>query len=211
MVIVLVVLVVGLALGVASTLRLVQWRPGGGALENDDASEIRDGEVITVTGMVRLVGEPLISPLSARRCVVYETFASLYEEPPATADDAPPPPRALVAQLADRAMVPFELLTSLGVILVDATEADLELSPTPVYPRRPEREAKFLRERDRDERLIETTTFEEVTVDPESLVSVRGKAVVESPTRIRLVPEGDQPVRIGVPRRREIDAVTDRF
>jgi hypothetical protein len=85
-----------------------------------------------------------------------ESYANLYEE-----NDGEGEPRTLKAQLARRGMVPFELVTSLGVILVDGTEADLEIAPTPVYPRLPEREALFLREHDRDERVIDTSTFED--------------------------------------------------
>ena len=185
MTIVLIVLIVSLGVGVIGTLRLVRWSPRRPELANEDDSQIVD--------------EPLISPLSAQRCVMFESYANLYEP---TESDAEP--RTLVAQLAKRGMQPFELETSIGVILVDATEADLELVPTPVFPRRPEREALFLREHDRDERTIESTVFEEISVDPGSLVSVRGKAVVESPTKIRLIADRDQPLVIGTPRKSPI-------
>jgi len=195
--IVVAVLVVGTAAGVASTLRLVGWPSSG------KRGEVADRTVVTLTGTVRLVGEPLISPLSARRCVMFEAYANLYEWPAETGDDAEAEQgkRVLAAQLARRAMVPFELETGIGVVLVDGTEADLELVPTPVFPRRPEREALFLREHERDERLVDNATFEEITVDPEELVSVHGLAIVESPTRIRLVADGDNPLVIGTPRR----------
>jgi hypothetical protein len=196
MAIVVLVLVGSLAVGVIGTLRLIHWSPRR-ALATPTA-ELGDGDHVTVTGTVRIVGEPLISPLSARRCVLYEAYASLYEEA------APDGPRALVAQLARRAMVPFELETSLGVILIDGTEADLELAPAAVYPRIPEREARFLREHDRDERLIETATFEELTVDPEALISVQGQAVFDAPTKIRLVGTPDRPLVIGTPRPRPL-------
>ena len=139
--IVVAVLVAGLALGVASTLRLTGWRPGQRVL--DEA--LPDRKVATLTGTVRMIGEPLISPLSARSCVVYETFASLYEWPK-DEDSEGPREKALAGQLSKREMVPFELVTAAGVIRVDATDADLELAPTPVFPRFAEREAKFLRE-----------------------------------------------------------------
>ena len=196
MTIVLIVLIVSLGVGVIGTLRLVRWSPRRPELANEDDSQIVDGTVVTLTGTVRIVDEPLISPLSAQRCVMFESYANLYEPTEGAAE-----PRTLVAQLAKRGMQPFELETSIGVILVDATEADLELVPTPVFPRRPEREALFLREHDRDERTIESTTFEEISVDPGSLVSVRGKAVVESPTKIRLVADREQPLVIGTPRK----------
>lgn len=160
---------------------------------------IEDRAIVTITGTVTILGEPLITPLSARRCVMYESYANLYE----TAEGDK---RTLVAQLAKRAMIPFGLETELGVIVVDGTEADLELVPTPVFPRRPEREAAFLREHDRAESLVDTTTFEEISVDPDSLISVRGMARVDGvPAKIRLVAHGEQlPLLIGVPRRRAV-------
>ena len=193
--IVVVVLVVGLAIGISSTIRLTGWRPGQKQLPD----ELPDRKVITLTGTVRVIGEPLISPLSARSCVMYETFASLYEWPK-DEDSEGPREKALAGQISKREMVPFELITSLGIVRIDSTDADLELAPTPVFPRFPEREAKFLREHDKDERLIENATFEEITVDPDSLISVHGLAIVDSEDSIRLVADGDNPIVIGVPR-----------
>lgn len=191
--IVVAVLIAGVAIGVVTTLRLVHW-----SWQRKDQLEasvaITDHQPVTVVGTVRIVGEPLISPLSARRCVLFETYASLYEEPSGVADA----PRALVAQLCERAMIPFELATSRGAILIDGRQAEIELAPTPVFPRRPEREARFLREHDRDERLVETTTFEEITVDPDALVAVRGVARVEG-QQVRLVATETQPLVICPP------------
>ena len=39
-----------------------------------------------------------------------------------------------------------------------------------------------------------------ITVDPDSLVSVRGLAIVDAKDVIRLVPDGDNPIVIGSPR-----------
>lgn len=191
--IVVTVLVVGIVIGVASTLRLTGWP------SKQVAEGLPDRKVMTLTGTVRVVGEPLISPLSARSCVMYETFASLYEWPK-DEDSEGPREKSLAGQLSKRELRAFELVTSIGVVAIDATDADLELAPTPVFPRFPEREAKFLREHDKDERLIENATFEEVTVDPDSLISVRGLAIVDANDSIRLVPDGDNPIVIGSPR-----------
>ena len=191
--IVIAVLVVGTAIGVASTLRLTGWP------SKPVADALPDRKVLTLSGKVRVIGEPLISPLSARSCVMYETFASLYEWPK-DEDSEGPKEKALAGQISKREMRAFELVTTVGVVSIDATDADLELAPTPVFPRFPEREARFLREHDKDERLIENATFEEVTVDPDSLVSVRGLAIVGDKDTIRLVQDGDNPIVIGVPR-----------
>ncbi|HEU0033545.1 MAG TPA: hypothetical protein VFQ53_23095 [Kofleriaceae bacterium] len=154
-------------------------------------------QLVTVTGTVQLRGEPLITPLSARRCVLFEAYANLYDTKPGDAEA----PRVLVAQLARRAMVPFVLESAAGTIVVDGVEADLELLPTPVLPRRPEREAAFLRDHDRAPELAETAQFEEISIDPDSLVSVRGLLLVED-GGMRLVAHGEQlPLLIGTPRR----------
>jgi len=178
------------ALCIAGTLLLVRGRPPVPPTPSPGGPQLHDRAIVTLTGTVRIAGEPLISPLSARRCVLYEAYANLYE----TTGDT----RTLIAQLAKRAMVTFELETPVGIVIVDGREADLELVPTPVFPRRPEREAAFLRAHDRAESLVETTTF-----DPDSLVSVRGMAVSDpSSTQFRLVAHGEQqPLTIGTPRR----------
>lgn len=189
-------IVLGLAMAGGAIVLVYASRSAPPGAPAPSVPSIEDRMVVTITGTVVIIGEPLISPLSARRCVLFESYANLYE----TVDGEK---RALVAQLAKRAMVPFGLETSMGVIVVDGTEADLELQPTPVFPRRIERELAFLREHDRSEQLVETTTFEELSVDPESLVSVRGMARVEGePSKIRLVAHGEElPLLIGVPRR----------
>lgn len=192
--IVVAVLVIGTAVGVASTLRLTGWPSK--QIAGDDLME---NKVVTLTGTVRVVGKSLESPLSARTCVMYETFASLYEWPK-DEDSEGPKEKSLAGQISKREVVPFELVTSIGVVKIDTTDADLELAPTPVFPRFPEREAKFLREHDKDERLVENATFEEVTVDPDSLISVHGLAIVDADDTLRLVPDGDNPIVIGTPR-----------
>jgi hypothetical protein len=194
--IVVAVLVGGLAIGIFSTLRLVRWSPRGAG---NDGPRFEDRQVVTVTGTVKVVGDGLISPLTARRCVLFEAYANLYEWQKEGEENH----KVLAGQLAKRQMVPFELETSVGTVTIDGTEADLELQPTPVFPRIPEREARFLREHERDERLIENATFEEITVDPDELISVQGLVVIDpqSPTRIRLVADGDRPLVVGTPRR----------
>ncbi|MCW5801319.1 MAG: hypothetical protein KIT31_02820 [Deltaproteobacteria bacterium] len=162
------------------------------------APRLADGEVVTVTGTVRAIGAPLVSPLAARSCVLYEAYANIYE----TNDG---PHRALAAQIFDRRMAPFELETSLGTIVVDDVEAELELLPRPVFPRRIEREVAFLRQHGREPALAHTTGFEETTIDPGALVAVHGLVRVEASdgdARIRLTRLGDEaPMTIGPPKR----------
>jgi hypothetical protein len=155
---------------------------------------LEDGVVVTVTGTVRAIGKPLVSPLSARSCVLYEAYANIYETNAGAH-------RALAAQIFDRKMVPFELETSLGTIIVDDIEAELDLLPRPVFPRRIEREVAFLREHGREPALAHTTGFEETTIDPGALVAVRGMTRVDEPDKIRLTRIGEEPMTIGPPKR----------
>jgi len=120
--IVVAVLVVGTAVGVASTLRLTGWPSK--QLPGDDHI---DKKVVTLTGTVRVVGKSLESPLSARTCVMYETFASLYEWPK-DEDSEGPKEKSLAGQISKREVVPFELVTSIGVVKIDTSDADLELA-----------------------------------------------------------------------------------
>jgi hypothetical protein len=157
-------------------------------------SRIEHGAIVTVTGTVRAIGTPLVSPLSARSCVLYEAYANIYERNAGAH-------RALAGQIFDRKMIPFELETSLGNIVVDDIEAELELLPRPVFPRRIEREVAFMREHGREPALVHTTGFEETTIDPGALVAVRGRARIDEPDKIRLVRIGEEPMTIGPPKR----------
>ena len=180
--------VVGIgALGGAFMLVFVQRRAA-------PARKLADGAMITLTGTVRAVGDPLIAPLSARSCVLYESYANMWR----LNDQGV---KALDAQLADKKMVPFALETTLGTVLVDGNVAELELLPRPVFPRRVEREAAFLRAHGRDAKYVHSTDFEEVTIDPGALVAVQGYVAISESDGVRLVAQGEEPLTIGPPRR----------
>jgi hypothetical protein len=181
--------VVGIgALAGAIALMFVQRRAAAAG-----SGRLAEGAVVTLTGTVRAVGDPLIAPLSARTCVLYESFANMWRLGEQGI-------KALDAQLADKKMVPFALETSLGTVLVDSAVAELELLPRPVFPRRVEREAAFLRAHGHDAKYVHSTDFEEITIDPGALVAVQGIVlIVES--EVRLVGNEDQPLTIGPPRR----------
>ena len=150
---------------------------------------IEDRSIVTITGTVCKRDSTLVAPLSARTCVAWEVHANLFERS-----------RALIAQIVEQQMVPFELVTPFGAVRIDGTEADSTIPPTPVLPRRHEREAAFLREHDRDPALIHTSDFAELTISEDMLIAVQGMAIVEGST-IRLVANGEQPLQIGPPRR----------
>lgn len=182
----------GLAL-VGAVVKFVEAsyaRPRPAAHEQASSlAAIEDRSIVTITGTVCRLKDTLVSPLSARTCVAWEVHANLFERS-----------RALIAQIAEQEMVPFELLTALGVVQVDGTEADSAIPPSPVIPRHQDREAKFLRERGRDVALIHTSDFHELTICEDMLIAVQGMAIVDGST-IRLVANGEQPLQIGPPRR----------
>jgi hypothetical protein len=109
-------------------------------------------------------------------------------------------------------MVSFELETVGGVVLVDGTEADLELKPKRVSPRSVERERAFIVGHGRAAEVTPVATFREIALTPGMRVAVHGMAMIEAttgqgaergyrdsgPTRARLTPV---PLAIGAPRR----------
>jgi len=181
----------GLAL-VGAVVKFVEAsysRPRPARAQPSGLATVEDRSIVTITGTVCKAKDTLEAPLSARTCVAWEVHANLFERS-----------RALIAQIAEQQMVPFELLTAQGVVQVDGTEADSAIPPSPVIPRHHEREAKFLREHGRDIALIHTSDFQELTICEDMLIAVQGMAIVEGST-IRLVANGEQPLQIGPPRR----------
>jgi len=152
-------------------------------------ASIEDRSIVTITGTVCKLGDLLVSPLAARSCVMWEVHANLFERS-----------RALIGQIVEQGMVSFELITQVGVVRVEGSEAESSIPPTPVIPRRHEREAAFLREHDRDPALMHTSDFQELTICEDMLIAVQGMAIVGGST-VRLVANGDQPLQIGPPRR----------
>jgi hypothetical protein len=188
-----------IAIGVAALAAAIgMWLARSRSAPAATPSTIENQKVVTLTGTVRVIGEPLVAPLSARTCVVYESYANLWQ-----VNDAGV--KALETQLADKKMVPFELETQLGSVIVDGAIAELELLPRPVFPRRPEREAAFLRSHGHEAKLIHKSDFEEITIDPGALVAVQGVAVVDAEQTIRIVGNDDHPLTIGPPHRTVVE------
>jgi len=116
-----------------------RWRLRGHA-ELDDRA--RDGDLVHVTGVVRLLEETLVAPLSGRACVAYRSRVS--SSTPAHATTA-----TNVSATAGRGettqLRPFVLdLGSAGTVVVDGEHALFGLPPQKLVPRQPEREASFL-------------------------------------------------------------------
>jgi len=169
--------------------------------------QISDRASVTMFGTIRAIGPELIeAPLSGRSCVVAHAQAELPE-----IDARSDLPENVM--LTTRRMIPFELDTPSGIVLVDGTEADLDFKPARVPQRSVERERAFIVAHGRGVQIAATATFREVVLTPGMRVAVHGVAMIEvaeqggergyrdaAPTRTRLVAHPNYPIAIGMPR-----------
>lgn len=166
-------------------------------------ASLEDTELVTISGTVQLIGEPLLAPLSGTRCVAHQTRAR------GTTVTSSFTPLLRVRVLDDgivkSEMVPFTLATEQGDVLIDGSRADLAIRPRSIVPRDLAREQEFLRTI-----YLQLppgdVTFDEVVVEPGAKIKVHGIAVVEAipgdamfretPTRTRLVGDDAHPITI---------------
>ena len=184
------------------------WGPRARARKRLDAgtkTTIADREIVTLTGVVRAHGDLLEAPLTGIPCVLYEAVGRVYGE--LVGRNA----RNIEAEVVEQKLVPFELETADGIVLVAADTADVELPRIPCIPRRMDRERTFLRERGQSAEQIRHAGFDELRIVPGDKIRVQGMAIVEIdpsatterdyradvPRRIRLVPHPDHPLTIG--------------
>jgi hypothetical protein len=178
--------VVGLsrALGRAEVRRRMREAP----------QHLADHSVVTLTGTVKLVGEPLVAPLSGTRCVLHRSSARTFSQ-------GREMETFTVCELA-----PFLLETRDGDVLVDGDTADIPDRGRPLIPRKIEREQEFLLAHGI---LTEARSagFDEIVIVPGAKISVHGVARVEvdarsaasyrdTPTRVRLVGDAQHPLTI---------------
>ncbi len=158
---------------------------------------------MTVIGTIRETTNLVEAPLSARKCVVVHATAGLPEiDRTGTGENV---------VLATRLMVPFELDTPAGIVLVDGTDADVDIKPESIPMRSRERERAFLVAHKRGPEIAPVATFGEVVIVPGMRVAVHGVALIENveqgergyrdapPTRTRIVAHADYPLAIGKP------------
>lgn len=192
---------------VIGAIATLLWGPHARARRRlrEGTAAIADRELVTLTGTVHALGEPLVAPLSGKSCVAYEASARVaYAQLDATGSNED--------VLEARAMQPFALLLASGErVLVDGDRAELAARPAPVIPRVIEHERDFLAARDIDARYLQSTRFEEAIVEPGARVRVQGMAIVESddsattetgyrdmaPRRVRVVAHANHPLTIG--------------
>jgi hypothetical protein len=162
---------------------------------------IEDNAPATIIGRVKAIGEPLEAPLSGKPCVAFAARA-----------------RTLVrssvgnrwhctAEHGELRLVPFVLVTRSGDVVVDSQFIDLIDQPTPLLPRRLDRQSAFLAKL--DVTSGQRFSFDEVIVEPGMKIVVKGIAQIEvdpaptgesgfrdTPTRIRLTGDEARPLTI---------------
>jgi hypothetical protein len=161
--------------------------------------QIADLSIVTLTGTVRLEGEPLIAPLSGRPCVFHRSTVRTYR-PGARRNS-----RILDGEHTRVELVPFVLVTREGDALVDGDHAEVPGAGRAIIPRKIALERKFLAEYAPDKNA-RGSGFEEVVIVPGTTISVHGVARVEvepaeagyreTATRVRLVAGSGQPLTI---------------
>jgi hypothetical protein len=98
-----------------------------------------DNALVTLTGTAKLVGEPLIAPLSGRSCIAFRATARTYKTPRGRTKIA-----EIDQEATEIAMTPFVLVTDNEEILVDGTVCELPIRSAPVIPRKLDRERDFM-------------------------------------------------------------------
>lgn len=164
-------------MGVASVGALVRWlTPNYARLERThrmDAAptELRDGDAVTLTGVVIAGDQVLEAPLSGTTCVFWSVEARVIER------------QQRKVKVTDAfhasALARFVLETSHGKISVEGEAAETELAPRAVIPRRIEQERAFLRRYGRDPYFARTSGFDEIAVAPGERISVYGVVIIE--------------------------------
>jgi hypothetical protein len=176
------------------------------AKQRMDAASLSLGDhsVVTVRGRVRLLGKSLNAPLSGSPCVAHCSRARIYSQRSRG--------RIGVRQAIDdevlREMVPFVLSTRDGDLMVDGTIAEIAIRPSPVIPRRLDREIEFLRALG-FEADPANAGFDEVLITEGMKITVHGVARIEvsaetsdevhyrdAPKRMRLTGDESHPLTI---------------
>lgn len=162
------------------------------------ASTIADHTIVTLTGKVRAI-TTLRAPLSGVDCVAFVARGKVFTG--LSPNDHIP--------IITQEMVPFELVTSDGIVRVDVGAIEIVVSTTPLIPRNVDLEARFLVAHGYPASEVRTAGFEQVAIVEGDSVRVQGLAMIEqvAPTdamgyretdrRIRLVAHDAHPLTIG--------------
>jgi hypothetical protein len=177
-------------------------------------AKLVDHELVTITGIVRAAGEPLLAPLSGKPCVAHRSRVYFVGEARERAQGEGgvllgKVPAGLDGTLIREARAAFRVETKQGVIHVDGDALELAVTPERVIPRQQARERAFLTElgaADKEDKA----GFDEIVVAVGAKVSIRGMLRIEAdaastdergyrddaPKRMRLVAADGTPVTV---------------
>lgn len=179
------------------------WGPRARARKRLDRGQtaLEDGAIVTLTGVVRAIGDTLVAPLSGKPCVLYDASGRIMGAS-GRVDD-------VIANIHERNMLPFELVTADGVVRVDGESADTDLPEFPLIPRKLEREIAFMSAHEQSPEYVRHSSFYELRLEVGMKIRVQGRVVVElDPTapeggyrdgsrKVRLVAHAGHPLTIG--------------
>jgi hypothetical protein len=155
-----------------------------------------DNALVTLTGTAKLIGDPLIAPLSGKPCIAFRASGRTFQT-----SRTHRKLREIKQEVSEIRMTTFVLVTKDDEILVDGEVCDLPIRSTPIIPRKLERERDFML---RAELLgaPQDAGFDEVVIPDGAKVMVHGVArkelatggsethFREAPTKIRMTSDG---------------------
>ena len=163
---------IGALVALAKGAQAVSVRAAARARMRGGQATLADQTVVTLSGTVRALGEPLIAPLSGTPCVMHRSVLRILGTALGQAG-------GVVAEHVAVEMVDFVLETTDGRVIVTGREAETTIRPGRIIPRELEREAAFLAARGvrAHARLV---SCDEIVIEPGAKISVHGIARIEA-------------------------------
>jgi hypothetical protein len=168
-------------------------------------SDFEDNAIVTFVGTVKLVGGPLIAPLSGKPCVAYRAVARAYSlRSTGAVMIGRSIGRKLEQEVVDVEMISFVLETKSGDVIVEGETCELLLPMLPLIPRKIELEQSFL-DRAGVDVYARYAGFDECRIEVGAKIKVHGVSrselatagetgFREAPTQIRI--SGDDAHRL---------------
>ncbi|MBA3454873.1 MAG: hypothetical protein H0T42_17425 [Deltaproteobacteria bacterium] len=128
------------------------------------STDSAEGDHVRVTGVVRVLDDTLIAPLSGRTCVAYRARATVHTVRPGTYVLLPKPDSFV--------LVPFLIEGTDHVVLIDGDRAVFDLPLTKLTGS--ERQQRFMTLHGYTSQLGVGASFREVVVEPGMVVTVAG-------------------------------------
>jgi hypothetical protein len=180
-------------------------------------SMLEDGALVTLTGTVALIGEPLMSPVGGKRCVAFRATGRVFKTTSMipTAHGLPAVPlmpgdlagggvnallplgkrRSIGQEISEVRMTPFTLVTRDREIRIDGEECTLPNRNAPIIPRKIELEREFML-RTGLAGEVKDASFDEVVIVERTKVIVHGTVHIAEDGKIRIT---GNPITIDLP------------